>query len=304
MTNQLNEPSPNSVKVKLLSYLTQELLTPLTSVLGMTSVLSQEIYGPLTKKQKEYLEIINDSSRHLRSLVDEILALAELDESSQTSRTAVDVETLCQQVVSNLIPVAAKREQELNLSLGPANIGERSQGERIWLLDKDKVQQMLHQLLISIIQSADAGSVIRVHLSRREEELNLAVWLSHPWLGDSLPHAKLYSPLLSAIATHSVASQMGGSESLNLLVQQQDLPFSTSVSGQNRLALSSTDFASLLSESEAGQAASGYGTRERLGLLLCCQLLECQGGSFSIQGSPEAGYRYVLMLPGAEFASP
>ena len=46
MTNKPIDLSTNSIKVKLLNYLAQELLTPLTSVMGMASVLSQEIYGP------------------------------------------------------------------------------------------------------------------------------------------------------------------------------------------------------------------------------------------------------------------
>ncbi|MCZ0900231.1 sensor histidine kinase, partial [Microcoleus sp. HI-ES] len=189
MTNKPIDLSTNSIKVKLLNNLAQELLTPLTSVLGMASVLKQEIYGPLTSKQKEYIDVIQDSSRSLRSLVEEILELAELDDSAFTlKRTAVDIETLCQQVVTILSSVASRREQEINLSMGP--------GSRIWLVDKDKVQQMLHHLIFSIIQSAGAGSVIRVHVSRKEDGINIGVWVFHPWLGESLPHAKLYTDYL------------------------------------------------------------------------------------------------------------
>ncbi|MBD0313445.1 MAG: HAMP domain-containing histidine kinase, partial [Microcoleus sp. T3-bin5] len=196
MTNKPIDLSTNSIKVKLLNYLAQELLTPLTSVVGMASVLKQEIYGPLTNKQKEYIDVIQDSSRSLRSLVEEILELAELDDSAFTlKRTAIDIETLCQQVVTILSPAASRREQEINLSMGP--------GPRIWLVDKDKVQQMLHHLIFSIIQSAGAGSVIRVHVSRKEDGINLGVWVFHPWLGESLPHAKLYSDYLLKVGSDS-----------------------------------------------------------------------------------------------------
>lgn len=304
MTQQPTDPPLNSVKVKLLSYLTQELLTPLTSVLGMTSVLSQEIYGPLTKKQKEYLDIINDSSRLLRSLVEEMVALADLDDSTQTlKRTAVNIETLCQQAIGNLVQFAVKREQEINLSLGPANMGGRAQGERICLLDKDKVQQMLHQLLVSVIESADAGSTIRVHLSRREEELNIAVWVSHPWLGDSLPHAKLYDRLLSAMVAERTEARSGSPELLPTSPLLEPGRQSATPSMSHRFKLSSSELASLLGNSEGSESLSGYGDRQRLGLLLSCQLVEMLGGSLSIQGSPQVGYRYVLALPGVEFAS-
>ena len=49
------------IQFKLLTYLAQEFRTPLTAVLGMASVLQQEIYGPLSRKQKDYLGIIHHS---------------------------------------------------------------------------------------------------------------------------------------------------------------------------------------------------------------------------------------------------
>jgi hypothetical protein len=285
MTNQPIDLSTNSIKVKLLNYLAQELLTPLTSVLGMASVLKQEIYGPLTNKQKEYIDVIQDSSRSLRSLVEEILELAELDDSAFTlKRTAVDIETLCQQVVTILLPAASRREQEINLSMGP--------GPRIWLVDKDKVQQMLHHLIFSIIQSAGAGSVIRVHVSRKEDGINIGVWVFHPWLGESLPHAKLYSDYLLKVGSDSGSPSNSETDSLGL---EPQLP----TQGSQRLTLAFSELAALVAQNaeDTAPVLAGYGARERLGLLLCCQLVEIQGGQLSIQGAPESGYRYVLWLP-------
>jgi signal transduction histidine kinase len=285
MTNKPIDLSTNSIKVKLLNYLAQELLTPLTSVVGMASVLKQEIYGPLTNKQKEYIDVIQDSSRSLRSLVEEILELAELDDSAFTlKRTAIDIETLCQQVVTILSPAASRREQEINLSMGP--------GPRIWLVDKDKVQQMLHHLIFSIIQSAGAGSVIRVHVSRKEDGINLGVWVFHPWLGESLPHAKLYSDYLLKVGSDSGSPSNCETDSLGV---EPQLP----TQGSQRLTLAFSELAALVAQNaeDTAPVLAGYGARERLGLLLCCQLVEIQGGQLSIQGAPESGYRYVLCLP-------
>jgi signal transduction histidine kinase len=287
MNNKPIDLSTNSIKVKLLNHLAQELLTPLTSVLGMASVLNQEIYGPLTSKQKEYIDVIQDSSRSLRSLVEEILELADLDDTAFTlKRTAVDIETLSQQVVTTLSPAASRREQEINLSMGP--------GPRIWLADKDKVQQMLHHLIFSIIQSAGAGSVIRVHVSRKQDGINIGVWVFHPWLGESLPHAKLYSDYLLKVGADSGARSNSETDSLEF---EPQLPSQTQAS--QRLTLAFSELAALVVENAADTAPvlAGYGARERLGLLLCCQLVEIQGGQLSIQGTPESGYRYVLWLP-------
>jgi K+-sensing histidine kinase KdpD len=62
----------------------------------------------------------------------------------------------------------------------------------------------------------------------------------------------------------------------------------------------------LLNDSRAGDSAVseglshlsvGNGSRESLGLLLSCLLAEIHGGHISVQGAPEAGYRYVVSLP-------
>jgi His Kinase A (phospho-acceptor) domain/GAF domain len=66
-----------SLPGKLLADLAQELRTPLTSILGMSSVLQQEIYGSLGSKQKDYLEIIYQSGQKLVEIVDRISTLSE-----------------------------------------------------------------------------------------------------------------------------------------------------------------------------------------------------------------------------------
>ncbi len=98
------------------------MLTPLTSVIGMASVLKEENYGPITEKQKKYLEIINESSRYLRSLVEEIVALTKLHESGQNLEpTPVDVKNICQQIVRDLEAETIYRQIEVILLAGYSN---------------------------------------------------------------------------------------------------------------------------------------------------------------------------------------
>ncbi len=85
LEKELFSTSTKKLKLELLAQLTQELRTPLTSVLGMASVLGREIYVPLTTKQREYVEIIQHSGRYLLSLVNEITELGAMDENSHQS---------------------------------------------------------------------------------------------------------------------------------------------------------------------------------------------------------------------------
>lgn len=253
----------NSVRNELLNHLTLALRTPLTSVMGMASVLSREIYGPLTDKQKEYLSIIQDSGHSLLSLVDEILALTELNDSNKTSNLSpVDIEMLCQHVIKTLEPMAHKREQQIRLFVEPSNL--------IWLLDKSKMQLILYNLLFIVIQS-ERGSLIGIHTARKENGLRITIWAAHPWLGNSLPFAELYSKREEFSASPMTASPEFSTPSELAIPQMLEL---------------------------AEQMGADH-VNEKLRLLLSYQLAQMHGGNISIQGYPDSGYRYVVNLPRA-----
>jgi len=276
----------NQLKVELLSHLTQELRTPLTSVMGMASVLIREIYGPLTHKQKEYLDIIHNSGQYLLSLVNEILELADLKglkEADQAMKlNSVDIEMLCQQVVNTLNQAAGRREQQIRLSVEP--------GRRIWLLDKDKIRQMLYHLVFSVIQSSNAGSVVRLHVSHRSTTLTIAVWVSHPWLGESIPHPEVYAqpPLMSTSTSHGASKMQSRSTSDFEFRERSDTVPSCLIVAEAE----TPTFQHNLDDESIKQAS-----QKNLGLLLSHQLAKMHGGQIVMQGAPESGYRYVILLP-------
>lgn len=257
----------NLVKVELLAQLTQELRTPLTSVMGMASVLNREIYGPLTTKQKEYLDIIHHSGQYLLSLVKEILELSQLDNSTKTlNLTSVDIEMLCQQAIDTLEQAANRREQKIRLSVEPGN--------RLWLLDKEKIRQMLYHLIFSVIQASNASSVIRLHVSHKSKGLKLTVWATHPCLGDGLAYAEMYASQISAVSAADHTESHTSAFSLN-----------------------GSPHTALLDELNAAIDLDTEGLQKNLGLLLSQQLAEMHGGQVSIQGAAESGYRYAITLP-------
>ncbi len=280
--------STKQLKLQLLEQLTQELRTPLTSVLGMASVLGREIYGPLTSKQREYLEIIQHSGRYLLSLVNEITELGTMDDNSAVLNLApVDIEMLCQQAINTLEEAANRRDQDIRLSIEPGR-------NRIWPLDKDKVRQILYHLVFSVIQLSATGSVVRIHVSYKEDTLNVTIWVSHPWLGDGITEVDPYFRLNSL----SLLELTGEVASYNTRKESQEQPDISPVALDKLKNLSDSQ-SNFFAPSSDINLAKGNGSlsRESLGLLLSCQLAELHGGQILVQGSPESGYRYVLSLP-------
>ncbi len=274
-----NADSTNLIKVKLLAQLTQELRTPLTSVIGMASVLRREVYGPLTNKQREYLEIIHNSGQNLISLVDEIVNLGILgDQDTEIKASSVDLEMLCQQVINGLGDLAKQHQQNIRLSVEPGN--------RIWFLDKDKVKQALYYLIISVLEMSESGGEVRIHVSRRNRALNIAVWLSHPWLGDGLPQVEFYS---QSVTQALAIAESQGEDSISSGMSDVLLG--------NRVLTASALMEVFNSEKRQEAKNPTKISRDILGLLFCCHLTELHQGKVIVQGSAESGYRYILQLP-------
>ena len=251
----------DSIRLHLIGQLTEDLRSPLTSVMGMASMLCREIYGPLTDKQREYTDIIRSSSQALMTLVEEIVALGDLGAGSKRLEvTPTDIEMLGQQVIKTLEPIAQKQDQSLSLTVEP--------GPRIWMLDRTKVKQLLYHLVFSVIQIAGESSTVRIHASRREEGLKLSIWLSNPWLGEGLPQSALKLCQILEGNTQGKFQASGVAEALPKTEPSLDPSLQS-------LAYS----------------------REMLGLLLSRHLTELHDGQLSIEGSLESGYRFVVTLP-------
>ena len=271
----------NPIKIKLLSQLTQELKTPLTSVIGMASVLHREVYGPLTVKQREYLEIIHDSGQNLINLVDEIVSLGVLnDRNSEINAISADVEMLCQQVINNLSDSAKQHQQTLCLSVEPGN--------RIWSLDKEKVRQALYYLITSILEMSEAGGEIKVHVSKRNKALNIAVGISHPWLGENFGESSRNSQTVTKALSYNLDNTPKHS---GFNAGMSDIALS------NHQILTSTALMMTIDETETLDKGVNKIPRDVLGLLFCCHLTEIHKGRVVVQGSVGSSYRYVLQFP-------
>ena len=262
----------NQVRFDLVVQLTQELRSPLTSVTGMAGMLSREIYGPLSEKQQEYAKIVLSSSQQLLSMVNEIVEIGDVeDESYQLCIATTDIEMLGQQALASLESIAKKQDLKIKLTVEP--------GSRIWNLDKRIVKQLLYHLVFSIIKMSTAGSTIRLHVSRKDNSANIALWVSNPWLGEDLPQAVIaWNKSHSAQAMSGTAAQLSASDAMRL--------------AEDGVAAESGEAYDAIATAQKVDAS-----RQELGLLLSRHLTEVHGGDTSIQGSIASGYRYIITLP-------
>lgn len=74
---QLRQAS--DLKSRFLSYMSHEFRTPLGSILSITSLLSDELDGPLSHEQHRQVAFVSNSARELSDMVDDLLDLAKIE---------------------------------------------------------------------------------------------------------------------------------------------------------------------------------------------------------------------------------
>jgi signal transduction histidine kinase/CheY-like chemotaxis protein len=91
------------VKDEFLACINHELKTPLTSVIGIASLLSNNTFGELNERQSRYVKMIHQSGRQLVSIIDNIFDLAKA-ESGQLEIYAetVSVKDICQKSIQQV----------------------------------------------------------------------------------------------------------------------------------------------------------------------------------------------------------
>lgn len=74
---QLRQTS--DLKSRFLSYMSHEFRTPLGSILSITSLLADELDGPLSPEQHKQVAFVSTAARELSDMVDDLLDLAKIE---------------------------------------------------------------------------------------------------------------------------------------------------------------------------------------------------------------------------------
>ena len=80
LDNQADElRQASDLKSRFLSYMSHEFRTPLGSILSISSLLTDEVDGPLASEQHRQVAFISTAARELSDMVDDLLDLAKIE---------------------------------------------------------------------------------------------------------------------------------------------------------------------------------------------------------------------------------
>ncbi len=157
------------LKSQFLANVSYELRSPLTSISGFSEMLNQEYFGPLSEKQREYVDGIQQSSQRLMHLINDILDLASIEAGYMRLEVAkFDISAMIKSV-SSLIQERV-REHGIKLKVEcPARIGKMSG-------DETRIKQILFNLLSNAIKYSEKGDKISFG-ARASDNDEIIIWV-------------------------------------------------------------------------------------------------------------------------------
>lgn len=105
-------------KTEFLATMSHELRTPLNSIIGFSSLLLQEVQGPLNATQQDDLQAVSRSAHHLLNLINDLLDLSKVEAGRMEVRCQrVEPEVLFQELskVAQGLPVSPDVQLEIRL---------------------------------------------------------------------------------------------------------------------------------------------------------------------------------------------
>jgi signal transduction histidine kinase len=142
----------NTANSEFLAIMSHELHTPLNGIIGYQDLLDQEIAGPVTTRQREYLGRIKASAVQLHGLVEQVLSLSRLEAGQEETRIeSVDAGTIAREVAAQMQAKAARKALKLEVSVPETTVELAT--------DPDKLRQILFNLLDNALQFTNEGSV-------------------------------------------------------------------------------------------------------------------------------------------------
>jgi len=157
-------------KSQFLANTSHEIRTPLNAIIGYADLLDMGLAGPLAEPQRAYLARIQDTSRHLLTLINDVIDLSKIEAGAmQAAREPVSVADVVLGALQLVEPQARARQLAL--------VNGCARGGVTCLADAERVRQVLANLLSNAVRFTEAGGRVTVtcgHADRPPAEATLA----------------------------------------------------------------------------------------------------------------------------------
>ena len=156
------EAESQQARDQFVASLSQELRTPMTSIVGYTDLLLSESVGSLAEMQRKFLQRIKANVERLSGLLNDLISVTMIDAGQlELHRVTVDINQIVEDTV--IASRAQLEDREITLAL---NLMEQPPSLEA---DPDRLRQILANLLGNAIKCSPAGSTIQISTSIHQE---------------------------------------------------------------------------------------------------------------------------------------
>ncbi len=139
-------------KGEFLANMSHELRTPLNAIIGFSRLMRRKMGDTLPERQQRNLGLIEQSGEQLLALVNDLLDFEKIEAGKLTvRRQKIELKPLLESLESTLLPLADERGLALVFDVErlPDNMSS----------DKDRLRQILSNLLTNALKYSDRGTV-------------------------------------------------------------------------------------------------------------------------------------------------
>ena len=156
------------VRKRLLSNISHDIRTPLTSILGYIEVLKED-ESLDEKKKNEYYDILIQKAKNLKTIIDELFEISKLESDDIKLEFKIyDITEVLRETLINYLPVINKKELEMNIDIPDK--------EYKVYADKLHLERAIGNIIKNSIQYGKNGGKIEVNF--KEEEKNYRINIS------------------------------------------------------------------------------------------------------------------------------
>jgi len=157
------------VKSEFLANMSHELRTPLNSINGFSEVLYDETFGPLNEKQKQYVNNVLTSGKHLLLLINQILDMAKVEAGKmKLALSSLPMKSLLNEISLLVADMVSKKKIEMVLEIAEDMPNIEA--------DELKVREIIYNLLSNAVKYTPEGGKIGIRAKKADSKIEVVVW--------------------------------------------------------------------------------------------------------------------------------
>lgn len=158
----VNAQNANAAKQDFLSRMSHEIRTPMNAIVGMTAIAATYIED--RKRVENCLEKIGYSSKHLMTLINDVLDMSKIDEGKMTiAQESFNLEHVAESITSIIYPQSEERKQSFNMRLVDVT-------DTQLVGDSLRLNQILLNLLSNSLKFTPAGGSVSLDIRQIQKK--------------------------------------------------------------------------------------------------------------------------------------